>query len=55
MKTLYNEIHYGSICDKAYELIQLLNSIDDEEFIDNVIDCIRYNDEYGLGDLRNKY
>lgn len=42
------------ICDKAYELIQLLNQIDDEEFIDNIIDCIRYNDDYTLSEIREE-
>ena len=40
-------------CDKAYELVQLLNLIDDEDFIDAIIDCVRYNDDYALGELRD--
>ena len=43
-----------SVCDKAYELIQLLNQVNDEEFVDNVIDCIRYNDDYTLSELREE-
>lgn len=46
-----NEIKI-SACDKAYELIQILNQISDEEFVDNIIDCIRYNDYCTLSDLR---
>lgn len=41
-----------SACDKAYELIQIIDQINDEEFVDNIIDCIRYNDYCALSDLR---
>lgn len=39
-------------CDLAYELIQILQNIDDEEFVDSVCDAIRYADEYTLVELK---
>ena len=38
-----------SICDKAYDLIFLLDSVtDDEEFVDTVIGCLSCNDTQTL-------
>lgn len=44
-----------SICDEAYELVTLLDSvIDDEDFVDNIIRCISYNDIETIMDLRDE-
>lgn len=44
-----------SICDKAYDLIFLLDSVtDDAEFVDTVISCLFYNDIQTLQELREE-
>lgn len=42
-------------CDLAYELMRVLGNIDDEEFVDNVCDAVRYADDYALAELRERY
>lgn len=42
------------ICDKAYELILLLDSLTDEDFVDEIIDCVRYGDSYALSEIRER-
>lgn len=39
------------ILNLAYELMKGLAQCDDEDFVDEVIEAIRYNDEYALGEL----
>lgn len=29
-----------TICDKAYDLIFLLDKVEDEDFVDNIINCL---------------
>lgn len=38
-------------CNLTYELLQCLNMIDDEDFIDKIVDAVRYNDSYCLAEL----
>lgn len=43
-----------SICDKAYDLIFLLDRVEDEEFVDNIINCISCNDTLTLEEIREE-
>ena len=44
------------ICDKAIELIDLLAnmSLADDEFVDEIIDGIRYNEPYRIEAIRDE-
>lgn len=42
-------------CDTAYDLILLFETIDDWDFINEVVDCIKYKDEIRLGMLVDKF
>ncbi len=44
------------ICDKAIELIDLLANIPlaDDEFVDEIIDGIRYNEPYRIEAIRDE-
>lgn len=41
-------------CDMAYKLILLFETIEDWDFINEVVDCIKYKDEIRLGTLGDK-
>lgn len=41
-------------CDIAYDLILLFETIEDWDFINEVVDCIKYKEEIRLGMLRDK-
>lgn len=43
-----------SICDKAYNLIFLLDRVGDEDFVDNIINCISCNDTLTLEEMREE-
>lgn len=43
-----------SICDKAYDLIFLLDRVDDEDFVDNILGCISCNDTLTLEEMREE-
>lgn len=44
-----------SICDKAYDLIFWLDMVeDDEEFVDNIINCLSCNDTLTLEEIREE-
>ena len=43
-----------SICDKARDLIFLLESVYDDDFIDNIINCISCNDTLTLEEMRER-
>ena len=40
-------------CDKAYALMCLLREIGGDEFVDRIIDYIKYDDEMELGTIRD--
>ena len=45
------------ICDKAIELIDLLANMslaDDDEFVDEIIDGVRYNEPYRIEAIRDE-
>ena len=43
-----------SICDKAYDLIFLLDRVEDEDFVENIINCLSYNDTATLEEIREE-
>lgn len=55
LKENVNE-HQSKICDKAIELIDLLANMPlaDDEFVDEIIDGIRYNEPYRIEAIRDE-
>lgn len=40
-------------CDLAYELIQVLNEIDDEDFVDKIAQSVQYAEDYSIIELKD--
>lgn len=51
MRTMFKD--KVKACDKAYALMCLLREIGDDEFVDRIIDCVKYDDEMELGTIRD--